>query len=74
MKAYGPFSKDTENKALQGTPRKGGSLARSRRGDAIFATKNPRRNGEVFEIDNKSIYIVFKMEKGVLSVINAKRK
>ncbi len=42
--------------------------------EVIFATKNPRRNGEVFEIDNKSIYVVFKVEKSVLSVINAKRK
>lgn len=42
--------------------------------EAIFATKNPRRNEDVFEIDNERIYIVFKVEKGTLSVINAKRK
>lgn len=42
--------------------------------EAIFATKNPRRNGVVFEIDNEKIYVIFKVEKSILSVINAKRK
>ncbi|HLD97149.1 MAG TPA: hypothetical protein VI934_02290 [Candidatus Nanoarchaeia archaeon] len=42
--------------------------------EALFATKNPRRNGDVFEIDNKNIYVIFKVENSVLFVINAKRK
>lgn len=42
--------------------------------EAIFAIKNPRKNGDVFEIDNDKIYVIFKVEEGVLSVINAKRK
>lgn len=42
--------------------------------EAIFTIKNPRKNGDVFEIDNDRIYVIFKVEEGVLSVINAKRK
>ena len=42
--------------------------------EIIFTVNNPRRNGETFEIEDKQNYLVFKIEKGILSVINAKRK
>lgn len=42
--------------------------------EAIFMAKAPRKNGNVFEIDNDALYIIFKVEKATLLLINAKRK
>ena len=40
--------------------------------DIVLRTKNPRKNGETYEIENEGYYIVFKIEKNILWVINAK--
>jgi len=40
--------------------------------EIIFSTKNPRKKGEVFEIEKEGCYILFKIEKHILYVINAK--
>lgn len=42
--------------------------------EIIFTTKNPRKKGEVFEIEDGNHYVLFKIEKSTLFVINAKRK
>jgi hypothetical protein len=41
--------------------------------ELIFATKNPRKKGDAFEIERNGLYVVFSIQDGVLSVINAKR-
>ena len=41
--------------------------------EIIFTTKNPRKNGSKFEIENDGYYILFKIEKATLYVINAKK-
>ena len=41
--------------------------------EIIFTTKNPRKKGDVFEIEQENYYILFKIENKVLYVINAKR-
>ena len=41
--------------------------------DIISKTKNPRKNGDKYEIDEDGYYILFKIEDGILYVINAKR-
>ncbi|MBI2146337.1 hypothetical protein HYU22_03290 [Candidatus Woesearchaeota archaeon] len=40
--------------------------------EIIFTTKNPRKKGEVFEIEKEDYYILFKIEDNILQVINAK--
>jgi len=40
----------------------------------IYGTKNPRKNGETFEIENEGYYIVFKIENNILWIINAKNQ
>ncbi|MBI3032207.1 hypothetical protein HYY69_01925 [Candidatus Woesearchaeota archaeon] len=40
--------------------------------ELIFSIKNPRKKGDVFEIEKDGYYLVFKIEDDVLSVINAK--
>ncbi len=42
--------------------------------ELIFTTKNPRKKGDVFEIENDKHYVLFSIEEGTLWVINAKRK
>ena len=42
--------------------------------ELIFATKNPRKKEDVFEIDDGKHYILFTIREGTLYVINAKRK
>ena len=41
--------------------------------ELIFTTKNPRKKGLTFEIESENYYVVFKIEKDILWVINAKR-
>lgn len=41
--------------------------------ELIFRTKNPRKKGEKFEIEDDEYYLLFEIKKGTLSVINAKR-
>ena len=41
--------------------------------EIIFATKNPRKKGDKFEIEKEGYYILFKVENNVLYVINAKQ-
>ena len=41
--------------------------------EVILLTKNPRKNGNTFEIENNKYYIVFKIHKNALYIINAKR-
>ncbi len=40
----------------------------------ILTTKNPRKKGDVYEIETATHYVLFTIEKGTLSVINAKVK
>ena len=42
--------------------------------EIVFTTKNPRKKGAKFEIEKDGYYLLFKIEKGVLSVINAKKQ
>ncbi|HLC64615.1 MAG TPA: hypothetical protein VJI46_00655 [Candidatus Nanoarchaeia archaeon] len=42
--------------------------------ELIFATKNPRKKDDKFEIEKDGYYILFTIENNVLYVINAKRK
>ena len=42
--------------------------------EIISSTKNPRKRGNVFEIETQSYYILFSSENKELFVINAKRK
>jgi len=39
--------------------------------EAIMACKSPRKKGDVYEIEN-GLYVLFRIEKGILWVINAK--
>ncbi len=41
--------------------------------EIIFATKNPRKKGDKFEIEEYGCYILFKIENNILYVINAKK-
>ncbi len=41
--------------------------------EIIFATKNPRKKGDKFEIEKEGYYILFKIKNNVLYVINAKK-
>lgn len=41
--------------------------------EILLSTKNPRKNGDVFEIEADGYYIVFKIEQKVVYVINAKK-
>ena len=41
--------------------------------EIIFDTKNPRKKGPNFEIEKGGYYVLFKIERNVLHVINAKR-
>lgn len=40
--------------------------------EIIFATKNPRKKGNKFEIEQKNYYILFEIKSNILYVINAK--
>ena len=40
--------------------------------EIILATKNPRKKGTKFEIENQDCYILFEIKDKVLYVINAK--
>ena len=42
--------------------------------ELIFTVKNPKRKGSCFEIESGRHYVLFRIENGVLWVINAKRK
>lgn len=39
----------------------------------IFRTKNPRKKGDKFEIEQAGYYLLFEIKKKTLYVINAKR-
>ena len=41
--------------------------------EIIFATKNPRKKGDKFEIEQEGYYILFEIKNNVLFVINAKK-
>jgi hypothetical protein len=41
--------------------------------EIILSTKNPRKNGSRFEIDQDGYYILFEIKDKVLYIINAKR-
>ena len=41
--------------------------------EIIFTTKNPRKKGDKFEIENDDYYILFEIKDNILYVINAKR-
>ena len=41
--------------------------------EIIFKTKNPRKNGATFEIEQDGYYLIFSIKNNVLLVINAKR-
>ena len=40
--------------------------------EIIFATKNPRKKGDKFEIEQDTYYILFEIKGNILYVINAK--
>jgi len=42
--------------------------------EIIFATKNPRKKGDKFEIEKEGYYILFEIKNNVLYVINAKKQ
>ena len=42
--------------------------------EIILMTKNPRKKGDVFEIEKDNYYIVFTIKDNVLYVINAKNQ
>lgn len=42
--------------------------------EVILTTKNPRKKGNKFEIENSAYYILFEIINGVAYVINAKRE
>tara|TARA_Y100000310_G_C20554616_1_gene749895 strand:- start:9 stop:221 length:213 start_codon:yes stop_codon:yes gene_type:complete len=42
--------------------------------ELIFSTKNPKKNGNVFEIESKKYYILFRVTDETLFIINAKLK
>ena len=41
--------------------------------EIIFKTKNPRKKGTKFEIEDGDYYILFEIKDNVLYIINAKR-
>jgi len=41
--------------------------------EIIFSTKNPRKKGDKFEIEDENYYILFEIKNNVLYVINAKK-
>ena len=41
--------------------------------EIILTTKNPRKNGNKFEIEREGYYILFKIESNTLYVINTKK-
>lgn len=42
--------------------------------EIIFATKNPRKKGDKFEIETENYYLLFEVRERTLYVINAKRR
>ena len=42
--------------------------------EIILTTKNPRRRADKYRIEQKGYYVLFRIEGGILSVINAKKK
>ena len=41
--------------------------------EILFKTKNPKKKGDKFEIENDGYYILFEIKEKVLYVINAKK-
>ena len=41
--------------------------------EIIFSTKNPRKKGNKFEIEQGGYYILFEIKNNILYVINAKK-
>tara|TARA_Y100000310_G_scaffold268673_1_gene281384 strand:- start:4466 stop:4690 length:225 start_codon:yes stop_codon:yes gene_type:complete len=41
--------------------------------ELIFKTKNPRKNGATYEIEQDGYYVVFSIKNNILKVINAKK-
>lgn len=41
--------------------------------EIIFLTKNPRKKGSKFEIEQNGYYLLFEIKENVLYVINAKK-
>ena len=41
--------------------------------EIIFNTKNPRKKGAKFEIEDENYYVLFEIKNNVLYVINAKK-
>ena len=41
--------------------------------EIIFNTKNPRKKGDKFEIEDENYYVLFEIKNNVLYVINAKK-
>ena len=42
--------------------------------EIILTTKNPRKKGNKFEIENEDYYVLFEIKDKVLYVINAKKQ
>lgn len=42
--------------------------------EVILTTKNPRKKGDKFEIENDKYYLLFEIKGNVLYVINAKHQ
>lgn len=42
--------------------------------EIIFATKNPRKKGDKFEIETENYYLLFEVKEKILYVINAKKR
>ncbi len=42
--------------------------------EVILTTKNPRKKGDKFEIENDNYYILFEIKDKILYVINAKHR
>ena len=40
--------------------------------EILYSVKNPRKNGDIFEIEQQGYYIVFSIKNKVVHVINAK--
>ncbi len=40
----------------------------------VSNTKNPRKKGNKFEIENSDCYILFKIKNNIAYIINAKRQ
>ena len=41
--------------------------------EIIFNTKNPRKKGDKFEIEDENYYVLFEIKNNILYVINAKK-